>query len=379
MKIIIIGNYRKDKQESMNRFANMLYKGYKSKGLDVKKVRPIMILGMFFNETNKGLGKWFSYIDKYFFTVIYLFFIRVRNIFIKDIFYHIADHSNAPYIFCFPKKKTVITCHDVLAIRGAFGDKSAYCDSTKAGAVLQYIILKSISRAKFIGAVSQATLDDLLALNININELKTRFWNVVYLGYNASFRRPDDAFIQTELKKAGLEKSVPYLLHVGSDLKRKNRAMLIKMLIELGDDFKGNVIFAGKPLENSVLELIHKNNLSDRVIVVVKPNHNLLISLYAGCEAFVFPSWSEGFGWPVIEAQVCGAPVIASDIQPMPEIAGNGAIYASPDSAISFADAYRKLKNSTQRLELIKLGFINTDRFSTNRMTTEYLKFFQKQ
>ncbi|MBU3714294.1 MAG: glycosyltransferase family 4 protein [Ferruginibacter sp.] len=377
MTIIVISNYRKDRQESMVRFAAMLHKGYKSKGLNVIKVRPLIILGFFFHQTTHGAGKWFSYADKWIFTPFLLMKIRLQYSFQSDVFYHIADHSNSPYLFWLPKNKTLITCHDVLAIRGSLGFKELRCDASWTGVLYQRWIKRNLLKSKNIAAVSSTTLQQLTSLDSS-SRYKNYNWHVVFNGLNASFYRPEEDFIVMMLKRTNIEIGKPFLLHVGSGHARKNRVMLVKMLLELGDEYNGCVVFAGKQADKALNDYINENRLNNRVHFIINPGNGLLLALYAACDAFIFPSWSEGFGWPVIEAQACGAPVIVSNKLPMPEVAGEGALYADPDSPAQFAESFKKLFNKNFRFDLIEKGYKNTTRFSSSKMINEYLDFFNK-
>lgn len=379
MIVCIVSNYRKDKQESMNRFAAMLRVEYEKQGVHVLEIKPPVILGYLFKHTNSGTGKWIAYLDKWILTPCLLIGYRLRFLFKKKVYYHIADHSNAPYLFWLPKRNTLITCHDVLAIRGALGDPAAWCKASKTGVWLQKWILFHLLKARKIGAVSTTTLHQLIELaRSRKKQHHDRFWKVVYNGFNGRFYRPDIAFINQMLETISLQRSA-YLLHVGSGLPRKNRILLIKMLLESGADFKGSIVFAGKPLEDEVRIMIDRFHLNERVRTVENPSHELLLALYAGCDAFVFPSWSEGFGWPVVEAQACGAPVIASNLQPMPEIGGSGALYAAPDQPEEFANAYRALLDPALREVLIREGFNNTLRFSSTAMVNSYLQLMLEE
>jgi glycosyltransferase involved in cell wall biosynthesis len=377
MTIVVIANYSRDHQESMNKFARMLQRGYYSNGVKVIKFRPPVFFGIFWHKTTSGIGKWMSYLDKWILAPIILLFIRIQFIFKQELFFHIADHSNAPYLFWLPKSKTLITCHDVLAIRGALGDKDARCNASFTGKLLQIWILKNLLRARNVGAVSQTTLSQLQEL---ARHFKKTIHNreVIYNGLNASFYPMQEEYVISHLKRAGIDTEKPYLLHVGSSLPRKNRLMLLKMLLLLGDDFKGNIIYAGRPLDSECLNFINEHQLQERVEVIIDPAHQLLLALYSCCEAFIFPSWSEGFGWPVVEAQACGAPVIASNIMPMPEIAGDGALFASPASTTDFVNAYYQLKDPGKKESLIKAGFLNLERFSTAEMIKSYMQNFKR-
>ncbi len=74
-----------------------------------------------------------------------------------------------------------------------------------------------------------------------------------------------------------------------------------------------------------------------RARVLFRPAHADLMALYSMAAAFVFPSWIEGFGLPVLEAMLCGAPVICSDRGSLPEVAGQAALIvdAEDDAAIA--------------------------------------------
>ena len=72
-------------------------------------------------------------------------------------------------------------------------------------------------------------------------------------------------------------------------------------------------------------------------------DHQTLQRLYAGARLFVYPSFYEGFGLPVVEAQLCGCPVITSDVSSLPEAGGPHAFTVSPDSAEQIAHTMRQL------------------------------------
>ena len=140
------------------------------------------------------------------------------------------------------------------------------------------------------------------------------------------------------------------------------------------DKWDGNIYFAGDPPSRIETEQAVKFNLTERVKFVIKPDHRTLVALYCACDALIFPSFSEGFGWPVIEAQACGATVIASNVEPMPEVSGGAALHAKPQSAQEFADAFVALKDYSLRMELKENGFQNASRFNQSTMIKKYLQ-----
>ena len=166
-------------------------------------------------------------------------------------------------------------------------------------------------------------------------------------------------------------------MHLGSAHPRKNRSLLLDMLVVLGDKWKGKVCFAGEPLDQHLVLKIQKLGLKDKVISVVKPAHADLLALYSACEVFVLPSFSEGFGWPLIEAQACGAPVIASHMQPLPEVTGGAALHADPHKPEEFAECLIQLQNAQLRRDIIERGFHNCTRFHQESIIKNYIQLHQ--
>jgi glycosyltransferase involved in cell wall biosynthesis len=210
-------------------------------------------------------------------------------------------------------------------------------------------------------------------LEIDTNKSSNnREWKVIYNSFNASFVSsclPDiNLFSQNNLNKG-------YILHVGSNLHRKNRKLLLDLVLSLGNRWKGCICYAGQLLENDLLEYAKQVDLLDRIVSIVNPDHETLVALYNSCEAFIFPSFSEGFGWPLIEAQACGAPVIASNIEPMLEVTGGAALFANPFDAEDFANVFIDLMSDLSlREKLIQEGFDNCKRFNSDKMINSYLK-----
>lgn len=364
MKIVLIGNYAADRQESMERFVKVLYDGFEKEGVAIAIWSPAVILGKWVRHTNNGLGKWAGYFDKWILFPLLLIFKKKRNA-----FFHICDHSNAFYLKFLPINKTSITCHDVLAIKGALGDKKVYCNASFTGKLLQQCILHNLKNAKKLAAVSVYTLGELQHL---IDEDKrNKKWVVIHNGLNQPFGIVNESCTVGLLRSQGLSNK-RFLLHVGSALPRKNRKMLVEMLRESSDNLL-YAVFAGKPADKFLQQIINDYGMQDRCIFIEQPTHELLTALYNCCAAFIFPSYSEGFGWPVIEAQACGAPVIASNNKPMPEIGGNGALYANPDDAAAFVSQLERLNDVIFKESLVQKGFENIQRFSTEDMVSRYL------
>ena len=100
--------------------------------------------------------------------------------------------------------------------------------------------------------------------------------------------------------------------------------------------------------------------------------------VYGLSKIFLFPSLSEGFGMPVIEAMACGTPVITSKISSMPEIAGNAAVLIHPLSATDIAEAILSLcENEELRNKKIHDGLLNATRFNWSHTAEKVLSLYE--
>jgi glycosyltransferase involved in cell wall biosynthesis len=373
MHIVLIGNYIPDDQVSMQRFTSMLEEGFKEAGVTSEIWYPSVFFGKRAKQTSHGLGKWLGYIDKWIiFPLVLKSRIRKGKHQHKSFAFHICDHSNAPYLKYLPVERTVITCHDVLAIMGALGYPDAYCEASQLGRILQARILKYLIKAKKLAAVSGQTLKQLELLSKD-KLPANKEWRVIHNGFNQDFKRLDASSCSSILSQINTALKNPFLLHVGSNQPRKNRELLVEMISILGPKWNGYICFAGEPIDPKLSAFASSLGVSDKIISVVGPEHKYLVALYSACEAFIFPSFSEGFGWPLIEAQACGAPVITSNVAPLPEVTGGAAIHKDPKNAGDFVEAFLTLKNKEIRDDLIKRGFENSSRFSNKKMIQEYL------
>lgn len=376
MNIILIGNYEPDNQFSMRIFAELMEEGYRKSAINVTLIRP----DVFFSKLSSGkssLYKWLGYIDKFILFSIKLLVLRVKFFLLNQtVYYHICDHSNAFYLYFLPKKKTIITCHDVLAIQSGLGFTGTYCTTTKSGVVLQKIILNALCRAKKLATVSEYTLNQLKI--IDTKPTITKKWKSIHNALSNKFSPSNKDEIEKLLNKHKQLRNQEFILHVGSSLERKNRILLVKLINELKTEWNGILVLAGDSLSTELLELIDKLKVKDKILQIYRPQHTEIISLYSICQAMIFPSYSEGFGWPIIEAQACGAPVITSNKAPMmTEVGGNAALYADPNDTDSFANQFQKLKNKEFRAEVIRLGFENAKRFNFDNTINQYINLIK--
>lgn len=315
-----------------------------------------------------SLRKWIAYVDKYL-----LFPPRLWLLARKFDVVHICDHSNAMYHPWTGSTPCLITCHDMLAVRGGLGDSSVWCQASWFGRILQRWILWSLISAPFLVFVSHYTRADFLRLTqrtlradlgVVLNPLNAPF------SPSASTDVIFNAFPQLH--------KTPFLLMVGSSLPRKNREAAIRTMAYLRNDWKGFLVFAGSPLTTAQHAIALRLGVLDRILQIVNPSHELLNSLYVHAHALLFPSYAEGFGWPIIEAQQCDCPVICSTATAIPEVAGDGAVLCNPDDVAAMASTVFCLQDHTFRTQLIEKGRVNSARFDLAIFLSDYLAIYQR-
>ncbi|MFZ5559754.1 MAG: glycosyltransferase family 4 protein [Patescibacteria group bacterium] len=101
--------------------------------------------------------------------------------------------------------------------------------------------------------------------------------------------------------------------------------------------------------------------------------------LIKNADVFVYPSFYEGFGMPVLEAQKVGVPVVASNTGALPEILGNSALLVNPENPSEIAEAiYKIIKNPELRENLIRKGYENIKRFNWLNCAKETLRIISQ-
>lgn len=104
-----------------------------------------------------------------------------------------------------------------------------------------------------------------------------------------------------------------------------------------------------------------------------------IINEYCSCDLVVFASLYEGFGMPIIEAQAVGRPVITSDISPMKEVAGEGAVLINPYDVGELTKAIILLINDRElRQNLVEKGFSNCKKYYAQEVANRYLELYRK-
>ena len=370
LMILLIGNYALDRQQSMQRFAAMMLEGLTAAGIEAEIIQPRPFLGRF-RFAGSFVTKWLAYLDKF------VFFRRqlARRLSARPRVVHICDHSNAMFARWIEGTPVVVTCHDLLAVRGALGEQTD-CPATTTGKILQRWIVRGLEAADAVACVSETTLEDAQRL-VKVTRGKPRLEHILS-GLSYPYRLLPASEGRARLEKiSALPDGAQFVLHVGSNLRRKNREGVLRIFARCKDQWNGLLVFAGDPLSASLNSLARQLGISDRIVEVPGPNNELLEALYNCATALLFPSTFEGFGWPIAEAHACGCPVLCADRSPMKEIAGEAALAYPVEDEEAFANGLLQLTRPDVRANWGAKAVENARRFSTDRMISEYVNLYR--
>ena len=368
--VLLIGNYPADRQQSMQRFAIMLLQGLTAAGIPAEMIQPQPYLGRI-QIAGSFVAKWLGYIDKF---LLFPWQLR-RRLSASVGVVHICDHSNAMYGTHVGSQPVVISCHDLLAVRGALGEQTD-SPASLTGKVLQRWIVAGLEKADLIVCASQATLADVQRLVSRENGRPKL--EVITLGLSYPYRKLPSEEARARLAASSIiDPDTPFVLHVGSNLSRKNRAGVLRIFARCKEKWNGSLVFAGEPLTESFRSLGRQLGIADRVVEVPETANELLEALYNCATALLFPSTREGFGWPVAEAHACGCPVICADREPMIEVAGGAGLRHPIDDEAGFAADLLRLTNPLERERESVKALENAKRFSAARMISEYGELYR--
>lgn len=267
-----------------------------------------------------------------------------------------------------PATKYVVTVHDLLFCRypHLFNPIDVQIYKSK--------MARSCREADQVIAVSEQTRRDLIEyFQIDPNKIK-----VVYQGVNEIFNQEVGYGKTLEVKR---KYGIPdrYLLFVSTIDKRKNVQLILQALKER-KDWKHPLVVIGKQTsyQAHLKSYIDENDLQDKVIFLHHVSFEDLPALYKMAHVFIYPSYFEGFGIPIIEAQQMGIPVITTSGSAFQEAGGLGALYGKPDDVNGLIENIETLSDPNHRENLIEKGYRNVKRFDQRIISRQIMEIYEE-
>lgn len=175
--------------------------------------------------------------------------------------------------------------------------------------------------------------------------------------------------------------SEPFLLFVSTLDPRKNVIGLLRAFALLAKEIPHRLVLIGSPGWNAdaIFETIENLGIGDRIVRPGFVPHLELPAFYCAADAFVFPTHYEGFGLPLLEALVCGCPVVTADNSSVPEVTGDGALRVDSKDVEGFANAVRLiLSDSELREKLVAKGKAHAEKFSWHTCARTTMDLYRK-
>jgi glycosyltransferase involved in cell wall biosynthesis len=374
-RVLLVGNYPADRLQSMLRFGTAMEGALSELGIACELIAPQLKCGEWFGRYRySGWQKWLGYVDKH---VIFPRRLRdvARALPSDGGLVHVVDHGNAMYVPQRRRHPWLVTCHDLLTVRAARGEDTTIQPSF-AGQVQQNWIVRGLARCDHVVCDSEFTRRDFGRLVSGVPRARV---SVIPISLNHPYRRiaPGEARARIEAAGGGMILKRPFLLHVGSNLARKNRAGVLRVAARLRERHDVAVIFAGQAPDEPLQKLIGELGLAAHVHGLADIANDVLEALYNAAHALVFPSHFEGFGWPVAEAQACECPVVCSNTSSIPEVAGGGALLHEVQDEAGMADSLSRLFEPEFRTQMLARGRSNVARFTPAVMARNYADVYR--
>lgn len=246
---------------------------------------------------------------------------------------------------------TILTIHDI----GRFVNHMHDLKRVRLMALLWYNL--PLRRAKYVTTISEFTKQQILKY-YPWAEKKIRV-----------IHNPVDPRIQKSIKS--FNKIKPVILQIGTG-ENKNLERTIESLANIPCHFRviGNLTSNQKELiRHYRIDYSSVSNLTDDEI----------FEEYKKCDIVSFPSWYEGFGMPVIEGQKVGRIVLTSNIEPLIEVSGYGAVLVNPYNVASIREGFLKIiEDDSFRESVLQKGFKNVEKYDYIQIAAEYNNLYKE-
>ena len=281
------------------------------------------------------------------------------------------------------KIKQVVTVHDLIQMR--YPEDYNIIDKE----IFNLKVKQACQQADIIVAISEQTKIDI----VNFLKIDAEKIRVIYQSADRQWtnlesktldveKTPKNSFSNsntlTILSKYNLPEN--YVLHVGTINARKNLLTLIKAIEQLKnspDEINLVAVGNGGAYFETVKKYIAEKKLEKVVYLCPKVDFSDLPTIYRNAKIFIYPSFFEGFGIPILEALLSEVPVITSEGGCFKEVGGENSIYINPNKAEDISIAIKKIMSDTAlRNKMILSGRDFSENFRADNIGAKWIELY---
>jgi len=264
---------------------------------------------------------------------------------------------------------SVVTMHDLIFYH--YPNQYAWADRQ----IYDFKFRYACRHANHIVATSEATKRDII-----------HFYGIAPEKITVIYQSVHERFIQERSQKtidavlARYKLPSNYLLFVGSLIERKNLMGVVEALALLpqADRLPLVVVGQGEAYKKKVVDFAGRHGLLP-LLHFIKPEFEDFPALYQQADVFLYPSYYEGFGIPILEALFSEAPVITSNTSSLPEAAGPDAWLVDPRRPEEIAAGIQTiLRDEELRKRMIANGYAHATRFRGDGLAAQMMELYEK-
>lgn len=282
--------------------------------------------------------------------------------------YHGLSHELPPGIQNLKCKK-VVTIHDLIFLRYPEYFSNIDCR------IFERKFRHSCRVADVVVAICKQTRNDL----INMLGVPKEKIKVVYQSCNPIYyEKAEEDRLEAIRKKYFLPYN--YILYVGSLIERKNALNIVRALAltQKVNDLPLVIVGSGRSYKKKIIELARKLKVLRKIIFLSNVPTEDLPLIYGGAMVFAYPSFFEGWGIPIIEAQMSKVPVVTSTGSCFSESGGEAAFYVDPNDHEQLAQTILELcEKPDLRADAIEKGLRHAKKFHQKNTTNALMKLYQ--
>ncbi|WP_064196508.1 MULTISPECIES: glycosyltransferase family 1 protein [Emticicia] len=283
--------------------------------------------------------------------------------------------NTAPIFLTVP---LILTLHDVIFMEKTVGKNTSTNYQKFGNLYRKWLVPKIVRKCQRIITISEVEKANIIrVLGLQMNQI-----TVVHNGVSGRFGiKPNTETINQTKRELNLEGD--FFLFLGNVEPRKNVTNTVKAFVAFAEvNTHVQLVITGlKPtFVSDILTEIGKISFLNRFVFPGFVTENVLLTLYAEAKVFLYPSFREGFGLPILEAMAFGTPVVTSNISAMPEVAGDAAFLVDPYSVEEItAGMTVAYENDKLRQQKINSGFLRPSMFTWQNTAQKMLNIYQSK